>query len=291
MPRTIILSASDAKFFSFLEDLLASIEENAARDGITIGILDVGLTDDQTASLTKRGISVHKPSLHYDTSFFRTAPEAFFRAMTARPHLPRHFPGYDVYVFLDADCWVQDWAAVRLYITAAQAFDLAITPEVDRSYAVAFGQEPIADWRLNTFRRCFDEPVALNLARFPLINSGLFAARNDSPIWTKWSHLLGHLYHSIGEPFFFAEQCAMNALIRGQSVKAALLPSRCNWMCYLATPASRNEGRLLCEPQPPFEPLGIVHLAGPDKERVIELPDANGQRYTRTLRYQRTSKV
>ena len=287
MARTVLVSASDARFFYLLEDLLATIEDPAKREGFDVVVLDVGLTLDQRTKLDQRGVLVREPELDYHLSFFQTAPEPFFRSMTARPHLPRHLPGYDVYVFLDADCWVQDWEAVRLYITSALAKGLALTPEVDRSYGVLFEPDTVAEWRFKTFRKCFDENVARRLAIFPMINSGIFAARIDSPVWEKWSNLLGHLYKKVGAPFFFAEQAAMNALIRSQAVSAALLPSRCNWMCNRADPVTRDNGTVLCEPQPPYQPLGIIHLTGPDKDRIVELSDLDGSKRTRTLRYQR----
>lgn len=285
MARIVLVSASDAKFFHLLEDLLATLTEGAKRDGFDIAVLDVGLTKDQRAKLEQDGILVREPVLDYDVSFFKTAPQSFFRSMTARPHLPRHLPGYDIYLFLDADCWVQDWEAVRLYITSAAAKGLAITPEVDRSYGVLFDPITVAEWRLKTYLLCFEEKVARSLAVFPMINSGIFAAHRDGPVWQKWSNLLGHLYKRVGEPFFFAEQAAMNALIRSGGIGAALLPSRCNWMCNRADPVTRNNGAVLCEPQPPYAPLGIIHLTGPDKNRTVELADLDGTKRTRTLRF------
>lgn len=285
MARIVLVSASDANFFHLLEDLLASIKDGAKRDGFDIAVLDVGLTADQRTKLGQDGVIVREPKLDYDVSFFKTPPPPYFRSMTARPHLPRHLPGYDVYLFLDADCWVQDWEVVRLYVTAAAAKGLAITPEVDRSYGVLFEPITVAQWRLDTFLRCFDEKVARSLATFDMINSGIFAAHREGPVWAKWSNLLGHLYKRVGEPFFFAEQAAMNALIRSGGIGAALLPARCNWMCNRSEPVTRNNGTVFCEPQPPHAPLGIIHLTGQTKDRTIEMVDLDGTKRSRTMRY------
>ena len=51
-----------------------------------------------------------------------------FKAQFARPFLPRHFPGYETYLWIDADAWLQDWRAVELYVAAACGDRLAITP-------------------------------------------------------------------------------------------------------------------------------------------------------------------
>ena len=60
-------------------------------------------------------------------------PETF-KAQVARPFLPRHFPGYQMYLWIDADAWLQDWRAVELYCARRVASSLAITPEIDRAY-------------------------------------------------------------------------------------------------------------------------------------------------------------
>ena len=54
------------------------------------------------------------------------------------PFIPDYFPGYDVYVWLDADTWVADWEAIDLYVTGAARMALAITAQTDRAY-----QDPV----------------------------------------------------------------------------------------------------------------------------------------------------
>ncbi|HEY0256003.1 MAG TPA: hypothetical protein VGC39_01070 [Candidatus Methylacidiphilales bacterium] len=103
MGKSIIISASDALFYPFLVGLLISIRDGARRDGLEIGVLDLGLTEQQQDDLRARGVTLCTPGLDHDPSIFRIAPPPYFRAMTARPHLPKYFPGHEVYLFLDAD--------------------------------------------------------------------------------------------------------------------------------------------------------------------------------------------
>src|ERR1019366_3197819 len=64
----------------------------------------------------------------------RAALPRHYQAMTARPYLPRHFPGYETYLWIDADAWVQDDAVLDLFIATARRGELAIVPEIDRGY-------------------------------------------------------------------------------------------------------------------------------------------------------------
>jgi hypothetical protein len=207
-------------------------------------------------------------------------------AMTARPHLPAQFPGYDHYVWLDADVWVQDWAAVQDYIGVAKANGVAATAECDRSYNPFYSEQTVAAWRYKCFRTYFPEQTARELGEFPIINSGAFCARVDSPLWQHWSKLLGEALLSIRRADFFSEQTVFNAVLRAQPVPSGILPARYNWMCNRALPAVRDDGTL-CNPSPPFEPLGIVHLTADTKRGEWPLPKVSESGLvTRSLRFQ-----
>src|SRR5437764_15468484 len=103
-----------------------------------MGVLDLGLEKALRTSLERRGVAVIPPDWDYSLELFRSKPPDFFRAMTARPHLRRYFPGYDLYLWLDAEIWVQEWTAVEFYFDSSQRYVFAATTEVyprlDASY-------------------------------------------------------------------------------------------------------------------------------------------------------------
>ena len=72
---------------------------------------------------------------------------------------------------------------------------------------------------------------------------------------------------------FLAERLALNVAVHLDGAPFVPLPSRCNWMCNLALPAWDRDQRLLCEPMPPHEPLGIVHLADQTKREAQAVLD------------------
>ena len=90
-------------------------------------------------------------------------PPAQFKAMTARPHLPRYFPDHDPIVWIDADCWIQDWRAVAMLKLAAADFGLDIVPEIGRSYSTMFRDGTAFEFNLNCLRTCFGEEIAAQL--------------------------------------------------------------------------------------------------------------------------------
>jgi lipopolysaccharide biosynthesis glycosyltransferase len=286
MPKAIVITGSNSHYAPLTDGLLASIEDSARADSVDMGILDVGLTAEQAETLRQRQINVVTPNWDYDLNYFRAAPPSFFKSMTARPHLPRYFPGYEIYVWIDADAWVQDWQAIRLYISTAQKFSFAITPECDRSYLPFLGSGSVYDWQLRNYQICFNNELAQKLAHFPVLNCGVFAARADAPHWQEWSEMLGEVLRVRREVLFYAEQTVLNAIIRAKNLPTSFLPATHNWACHRAMPMCSEDGILLLEPSPPFQPLGVVHLSASVKNGRYHVKDFAGHTHYRSLRFQ-----
>lgn len=284
--RTIIISAANQAYWPLLSGLLHSIDKRRRASGVAVGIVDLGLADEQTDRLRRYGAEVVVPGWDCDLAVFATPPPPFFKAMTARPFLPRYFPGYDVYVWIDADCWVQDWHAVRMLCTSAEACGFAIVPEVDRSYTpfMAAGGT-FLEWTRSGFVICLGEEEADRLVPYPLLNSGVFAATRDTLVWPLWAKRIGDVLARARHANFWGEQTALNACIRQGGVPLALLPARCNWICSRALPCIGADGKTLVEPQPPFEPLGIVHLAANAKQGIWPLLGVDGRTQHRALTF------
>jgi len=189
--RTIVVTASDEKFFPLASELLSSIEAAAPTRSFDVGVLDLGLSPQSRVIVARRAAHVVTPQWDYPLTMFRDAPANIAQNITARAHLPRHFPGYDTYMWIDADAWVQRLEGIELYISAAEQFGFTVTPECDRSYAEFYGSMSVLDYRLGAYRLCFNDDLAMKLALFPTINAGVFAARRDAPHWQRWSEVLG----------------------------------------------------------------------------------------------------
>jgi hypothetical protein len=158
---------------------------------------------------------------------------------------------------MDADLWVQDFSVIPLYLQSATRGSIAITPEVHVSYPGLYRAESLM--RVHAmFRALFDEKTADRLAPTPAINSGMFALRGDAPHWGLWAKTLEEVLGRSDS--YYAEQIALNYVIYTQDVPSVFLPAWCNWICSQALPVLNQETGTLCEPNPPFQPLGIVHL-------------------------------
>ncbi len=100
--------------------MILSIRDKAEGADIALGCFDLGLTEAQKSWLTARRVELVTPEWSFGLSDADGVPLPF-KAILSRPLLPRYFPGHDVYMHMDADAWVQDWAAVELYKTGPRA--------------------------------------------------------------------------------------------------------------------------------------------------------------------------
>ena len=181
----VVVSGADSGYFPLLRDAVLSVR--ALRREVAIGILDLGL-DDGAARLARRaGGACRAARLGCRFPRPRARPETL-KAQLARPFLPRHFPGYEMYFWLDADAWLQDWRAVELYCAAAGRDKLAITPEIDRAYKRHYKRPKLFGWTLawKNYREAFGWRVADRLGRNPMVNCGVFALHADAPHWDAW---------------------------------------------------------------------------------------------------------
>lgn len=263
----IIVSASSAEFFHFLQGMVLSIRDKPEGAELALGCFDLGLTDAQKSWLSDRQVELVVPDWPFAITDADRVPLPF-KAILSRPLLPSYFPGHDIYVHMDADAWLQDWSALELYRKGAARGVMAITPEIDRSF--------VSNYATSHSYRAFITKVYTDLRGaeaaekfrdYPILNTGVFAMPAGSPLWARWSARIEEsLRHGRN---FHVEQASLNYEIfenlEGYVADGLeFLPARCNWVCHQALPKLDPESGLLVEPFLPHVPLGVVHRASDD---------------------------
>ena len=285
MPPTglLICSGADSGYFALLRDTVLSIL--AQRRDAAIGILDFGLAPEQRDWLADRVAHVFRPDWDIEFPDRERTPEAR-KAQLSRPFLRRHFPGYETYLWIDADAWLQDWHVVELYLAAAGRDKLAITPEIDRAYKRHYKRPKLFGRTLSwkCYREAFGWRVADRLGRNPMVNCGVFALHRDAPHWDVWARILAKVLQRTR--FFFVEQVALNYAIFAEHLPANFLPAYCNWMPRDAPPAFDAARGLFVEPYAPHEVIGVMHLAGREqKTQLFRLTRLDGGTVETSLRF------
>ena len=255
--RAIAITGGDAAYFDLMRDCIESLQATGQGRALALGVLDCGLTEEQRDWCRERGATLVVPQWDFDFPGRESLKDGY-KALTARPFLPRYFPGFDLYLWIDGDCWVQQGDAVALFLAAARTGALAVAPEIHRSmrhYRHAWKE--FSSINGAAFEACFDRETADRLIRYPLINAGIFALAADAPHWQGWAKLLGE---ALQRSTNMTDQVALNVLVYDRGFSCEPLPSRCNWPVHHATPAWDAGRGLFVEPAMPYEALGILHL-------------------------------
>jgi lipopolysaccharide biosynthesis glycosyltransferase len=264
--RTIIVSASDEGYYRLLDGLLSSLHQWGAPPVDAIGILDVGLSEESAAALRGRVTHVVSPEwdLPIDSERQRTKPH--LRAFSARPHLPKYFPGYDLYVWFDADTWVQEPNVVALFTQAAMGGDIGVCPQVHQSYIPNYGA---LAWRRNELYRRYGEEAVSLLDSRTYVNSGVFSLRADAPHWRYWQECSEAGFQSY--PDTLSDQTCLNYALWTNDLPIHPLPSLYNWCCHLAVPSLNIQLGKWCEPHIPHQPVGVIHLTSNTKDLTFDV--------------------
>lgn len=297
MDRTIIVSGGDAVYYPLIDELRRSILAAAPDPAPAFGVIDGGLTAEQLAHLQETEARVVRvpDDPAFPLATFQRNPNVAVNL--GKPWLDRLFPGFDTILWLDADTWVQDFAAVRLVHGAAQRGALSVVQGGGRYWErqidirwLAGGIGGLGQVRSFFFKngRHAGLPLAVlrDLGTRSLLNAGVFGLRADAPHWAamrRWqASILGHR----GKPFT-SDQLAMGLAVYQDGLAVELLPDGCNyirpWRIDLST------GRLV-EYFYPYPPVGIVHLAGQkairfDPAATTEVVDLEGNTHALSLRF------
>src|ERR1700745_4355537 len=284
--RPLIASPADHSYFPLLRDTVLSIR--ALRRDVAVGILDLGLDEEQREWLSSQVEHVVRPAWDLDFPGRAQMPDTF-KAQVARPCLRRDFPGYEVYLWVDADAWLQDGRVIDLYVNAAGHDKLAITPEIDRAYKRHYKRPKPFGWTLawKNYRHAFGWRAADRLGRNPMVNCGVFALHRHAPHWDAWARVLARVLQRT--QFFFVEQTALNYLIFAERLPVNFLPAYCNWMPGDAAPAFDAAGVRFVEPYAPHENIGATPLAGDaSKSEIFRLRRLDGGEVETSLRSSHT---
>jgi predicted O-methyltransferase YrrM len=271
----ILVTGADARYFAMAAGTIASIRARAPGHAI-IGFFDLGCTPEQRQWLASCVDCICYPEWEFEFPGRHEAPE-YIKGLLARPFLRKYFPGYDLYLWIDADAWVQDWRAVELFFHGAVRRGIALVAEIDRGSRLQYGGLP-GFWRYayECYEAAFGSEAAERYHNYPNLNAGVFALHKDAPHWQAWAdHLRMGLQRSAT---IMTDQTALNLSIYAGGLfdRVEVLPAWCNWTCHFGLPSWDRTTQRLVEPYLPHTPIGILHLTSRHKPARARVPTTDG---------------
>ena len=278
MKENVIISLADSNYFELLNELVDSIKRFKESNNTAICIMDAGLTDDQKSILARKVDEIKPADCDIEVPEFKIKGREWLKSQVSRAFLPKYFPNYKKYLWIDADAWVNSWEAIELYFKGCENNKLSIATSADRAY----GRVLRAEWFFGSFARIksqnykhakssgFSEKIARQVALKPHLNIGVFALQENAPHWKVWQKNL-KIALKAGK-IWGSEQIAMNIAIYHDEMDVEILPAYCNWTLIEALKFDIDKDTLV-EPYLPNHKIGIVHFAGKNNDQIRKNKD------------------
>ena len=267
MKKNVIVSLADSNYFELLNELVDSIKSFEQSKDTAICILDAGLSEQQRNILSKKVDEIKSAEWDIDVPAFKVKGKEWLKSQVSRAFLPKYFPSYEKFLWIDCDAWVNDWNSVELYFKACENGKLGITQTLGPGYKIMskvnwlFGK--IAIIKSQNFKHAIKSKVGINKARklafAPHINIGVFSLEKNSPGWTSWQKNLEQTLKSGN--IFGSEGLAINMSVYIDDLETEFLPHNCNWLVSNLLPKFNEQEDSFVEPYLPNHKLGIIHLA------------------------------
>jgi len=301
MKKNVIVSLADANYFPLLNELVDSIKSFDESKNVAICVLDAGLTDDQKVILHKKVDEIKSAEWDIEVPGYKVKGKEWLKSQVSRAFLPKYFPDYEKYLWIDCDAWVNDWHCIELYFKACDNGKLGITQTIGPGYKITsrvnwlFGK--LAIIKSQNFKHAVKSKLgyerARKLAFAPHINIGVFSLEKNSEGWKSWQKNLEETLRAGN--IFGSEGLAINMSVYLDNLETEFLPLNCNWITSNLLPKYDEDNNTFVEPYLPNYKIGIMHLAAGiwkdgkdmrvDKSIEIEIETLKANKVLRSLRY------
>jgi hypothetical protein len=301
MKKNVIVSLADSQYFFLLEELIDSIKKFKESSNIAICILDAGLSNEQKEILSTKVDEIKSAEWDIEVPDNKIKGREWLKSQVSRAFIPKYFPNYEKYLWIDCDAWVNNWKTLELYFKACDNGKLGITQTIGPGYKITskvnwiFGKLAIV--KSQNFKHAVKSKISYEKARklafAPHINIGVFSLEKNSTVWETWQkNLRQTLKHG---DIFGSEQLAINMSVYIDDIETEFLPLNCNWIASNLLPKFDEENSTFVEPYLPNYKIGIMHLAAGIwkdkkdmrlyKEIKIDIKTLNGKTLKKSLRF------
>tara|TARA_A100001388_G_scaffold258769_1_gene225552 strand:+ start:35 stop:949 length:915 start_codon:yes stop_codon:yes gene_type:complete len=303
MKEITIVSLADEKYFYLLDELIDSIKRFPESEKVAICVLDAGLNEDQFKKIKNKVDEIKKAEWDIEVSKIKIRGKEWLKSQVSRAFLPKYFPNYKKFLWIDCDAWVNDWNSIELYFKACDKGKLGITQSIGPGYKIISKVKwligKLAIIKSQNFKHAISSKISLAKARklafAPHINIGVFSLEKNSPCWEVWQNNLKEtIKHG---RIFGSEGLAINLSVYVDNVETEFLPLGCNWIISNLLPKYDEIKKEFVEPFLPNNKIGIMHLAAGiwkdgkdmrlDNSIKIEIKSLNDKILTKSLRFEK----
>ena len=296
-----IVTLADSNYFDLLIELVDSINSKPESKNVKICVLDAGLTSEHLKILNKKVYSIKKAEWDIEVPKYKVLNKEWLKSQVSRAFLPKYFPEFDKFLWIDCDAWVCSWKSINLYFKACDDGKLGITQSMGPGYRIMAKVKwligSLALIKSQNYKHArssgINEADARKIAFAPHLNIGVFALEKNSICWDVWQRNLKKTL-SKGK-IFGSEGLAINLSVYVDNVSTEFLPLNCNWIASNLLPKYGTEKKIFVEPNLPNYQIGIMHLAAGiwvnntdmrvDNNLTVDIETLKADKVKKSLRY------
>ncbi len=265
-----IVTGCDRRYLKFLEDLLLCLSDLDIYASADVHVFDIDFEASDKKRLSRYPIEIMTidfEPLEIDCP----DPDRRHIVSSIRPVIRDLFPGYEYYVYLDTDVWLQNSRAIQDLVTAAASGELVVIAQQHPTYS-----KHNAQWVEDLHTKTFGAAVASELNSVPVYNGGVFALHAES---TAWDILRDSYVSAVksGGPWFGAGQAALAYLSANNLIPIHDMPALYNWMAHLAIPAWDIDRKRFVTPDQEKAEILIMHQTADTKWQSARVNCTNGK--------------
>lgn len=292
MTKNLIVSTADKNYEHLLIELYHS---QTNLENYDFAVFDCGMSDECKDFLRKKNVQLVNPEWEVKLPSIKIRGREYLKSSFSKFYMQEYFPGYENYVWLDSDTWVNCKNTFSLYELGAEKKGFAICPQVDRASPSLlsikwFFNFPLKINSINykNISRSVSKNLAKKYAGFYTLNGGCFSYNSK---FSDIKIIRNNLINSSKKGRIFGtDQVALALSMFEDQLEFELLPSFCNWICEHRLPVYCEDKKKFVEPYLPNNNIAVIHLAGLDNERknsnvLHEISTLRGHKIRKSLRY------
>ena len=293
--KTAIISGCDENYFNTYLNLYNSLINNKCYELADLCFVNISVSDANLRKISKHVKKIIKPNWDFNLNF---KTKDWKKILTIRPFLKNYFPGYDNYIWLDADTWVQGNEFINDFVEVSKLGKISIIPEFNINYEtyrnkysfkkIIFDFYKAKGWSYKNLKKYFDKKTLNDLFQKPILNAGVFCFPEVSIVWDLWAKEYRKIVENASDDYCLnMDQASLNKILYNNLDLVNFFDSEYNYLIKNSFPVIDDKNHF-CIKDYPYKKIQILHLTQIDFNKLYDIKKINGKKIKKKFHHEAT---
>ena len=268
--KTAIVFSCDENYMPLARGLVMSLRAlGYPKQGIDLVLIDIGCSQISLQWMESNEVIIKPFPVGLVPQVILSVIEPYQRALVMRPWLPEILDNYSLYIWFDADTWLQNDEVIKVIIGSQSVLPgrIFIAPGISHYNASLYDDmTKIIQMQSIWFAICYqDSYLSKSFLKKLHYSCGVFGLSRFSQIWNLWKEQIISIYPLVAQRhrtlLHLAEQTALNFIIHRDVTLFARMDPLFNFHCNAGGAMRLDTGDVVAFIVIPVRRIGVVHLA------------------------------